>query len=584
MPTVRLPRLRTDTGLILVMAGAVLVFARDRATAESAAVDLADFHAGCRGVPVLPVALVQGERAMAQEPLPFAGAAPVVTTTRLLLPGLLSRVARFPPVPGLDPERWAAADYRPVPALIGAACALYAGHDVAALSLVNSGRGALARTRAAVAAATAEAWRHGHKTVVAVTGQPGAGKTLCGLDLAFTPGQGGTFLTGNPALLHVLRAALGRDAASRGLQRRAAAQRIAAVVQPLHGFRDQYVPGGTPPDRVLVIDEAQRCWTAPYAIRKTLNKAVKLTQSEPGHILDIMGRVPGPCVVVCLFGGGQEIHAGEGGLAGWGAALERHPGWQAVAPPAALTAADPRQRLTEQERLRFDPDLHLGEPVRAFAAPRRVDWVDAVLRSQPAEARAIAAEGVHVRLTRSLPAMQEWLRRRRGSRGLVASSGGKRLRAEGLGGLLWHQDEDAVARWFLDHWPDVRSAEALEMAATEFGVQGLELDHAGICWDQDLTRHAGDGSWEARSFRATAWSRPLAGEALSNSLNTYRVLLTRARQETVIWVPRGDARDPTRDPARYDAVSAFLTDCGAQPLDGGEPAPQGAPMPEPVFL
>ncbi len=582
----RLPRLGLAIPAVVVTPAAVLVFAPDRAAAGAAALDLADFHEGCRGVPVLPVALLRGERVVAQRPLPLAGAAPPLACTRLLLPGLLRWVATFPPCPGLDPAEWARAAYRPVPALMRAAAQLYASHDDARLLLASTGRGGLDRARRAVSAVLAEGRAAGDRRIVFVTGDPGAGKTLCGLDLAFAPESGAAFLTGNPALLHVLRAALVRDAASRGLSPRAARQRVEAVVQPLHAFRDHHLPRpGAPPDRVLVIDEAQRCWTGDYARRKTRNRGIALSASEPAHLLDILARHEGWCAVVCLLGGGQEIHAGEGGLATWGEALATRPSWRAFAPPGALAAADPRQRLPSTPSVTPDPALHLAEPVRAYRDPHWTGWVDAVLANDADLARRFAAGGVPVRLTRSLDALRSALRGRPGRRcGLVASSGGRRLRAEGLGGLLPHQDEDAVARWFLDDWPDVRSADALEVAATEFGVQGLELDRVGVCWDLDLARTPDGAAWQPRAFRATAWISPRSSEALSNKYNAYRVLLTRARERTIIWVPRGDARDPTRDPARYDSVAAFLQRCGVPRLDESAFADQDAPMPLPTLL
>ena len=578
-------RVRRRIEAVLVTDRAILVFGADRAAAEAAALDLADFHAGCQGLPVLPVVLVQGSRVVAQRPLPLAGAARPILCTRLLLPGLLAQVAGFPPVPGFDPAGWAAADYRPVPGLMEAACQLYARHDVGHLLLAGSGRNGLARTQAAVLGAVASARAAGDHVVVFVTGLPGAGKTLCGLDLAFAPGAGAAFLTGNPALLHVLRGALVRDAAARGLAARAARQRVEAVVQPLHAFRDHHVARpGPPPDRLLVIDEAQRCWNRDYAVRKTRNQAAPLTDSEPAIVLDIMARHEGWCAVVCLLGGGQEIHAGEGGLAAWGEALATRPGWRAVAPDAAACAPDPRQRLVPQARIRFDPSLHLGASVRSWRAPRLVQWVDAMLGNDAAAARRLAGPGLPVRLTRSLDAARAAVRGRTGQRyGLVASSGARRLRAEGLASMVWHQDQDAVESWFLDAWPDIRSADAMEMAGTEFGVQGLELDRVGVCWDADLVRMQDGAAWQARAFRATAWTTPRNPEALSNRLNAYRVLLTRARQSTTIWVPKGDPRDPTRDPARYDAVADYLRDCGVAPLDD-VPECQDEPLPQAALL
>ena len=169
--------------------------AADRRAVEDAALDLADFHAGCRRMPVLPILVVpNGDHPQGARPLPLLGAASVIETTRLLLPGLLSDIAAgFPAVPGAaPPEAWEAAPYRPVPALVEAACLLYARHDVTALALAHAGRGGLSRTMAAVAEAVARARTEGLHLVVFVTGDPGAGKTLCGLDLAFA-GHGAAF-------------------------------------------------------------------------------------------------------------------------------------------------------------------------------------------------------------------------------------------------------------------------------------------------------------------------------------------------------------------------------------------------------
>ena len=180
-------------------------------------------------------------------------------------------------------------------------------------------------------------------------------------------------------------------------------------------------------------------------------------------------------------------------------------------------------------------------------------------------AEALAkANGVPFSVTRDLAVLRARLRRAcRGTRraGLLCSSGARRLRAEGLGTTLPHDDPGAVARWFLDRFPDVRASDALEVAATEFFAQGLELDAAGLCWDGDLVW---DGTaWQARAFRGTGWTRPRAAEKQVNKLNAYRVLLTRARYETVIWVPPGDASDPTRDPVALDRTASYLLSCGA---------------------
>lgn len=559
----------------------------DRLAAEDAALDLADYHAGCRGVPVLPVVLVpNGARLRGQLPLPLAGASPVVEATRLSLPGLLRQVATAFPSLHRSGADWLAAPYAPVPALTEAACLLYARHGVASMRLAEAGPGGLARTQSAVAEAVARAQAREERVAVFVTGQPGAGKTLCGLNLAFAPGTDAAFLTGNPTLVHVLREALVRDAVARGADPRASRRRMESVIQSLPAFRDHYVQSQAPPaERVVVIDEAQRCWSRAHAISKTQNRPVKLGDSEPGHLLDIMGRRPGWSVMVCLLGGGQEIHDGEGGLAAWGDALAERPSWCALAPDTARSGSDPRQRLRSDIKVLYSPSLHLSDPIRAVHRPDAVEWVNAVLRNDQAGAAAFARKpgGVPFAVTRSLSALRAALQPR-GLRtsGLVASSGARRLRAEGLGAVLPHQDEDQVARWFLDRWPDVRSGDALEVVATEFGVQGLELDRVGLCWDADLIREG--GQWRARRFRGSAWT-DIGADAHSNRLNAYRVLLTRARHGTVIWVPCGNPEDATRDPKLYDAVAEYLLECGANALDAvANPAEHATDPPERALL
>ncbi len=561
----------------------------DRRAAEDAALDLAEFHAGCRGLPVIPVLVVGSGHVRHARPLPLAGAAPVVEATRLLLPGVLRDLAALCPPMGNDPAAWHAAPYRPVPSLIGAACALYARHDVPALLQTQAGHGGMAAAADAVAAAVQAARQDGAHAVVFVTGAPGAGKTLLGLNLAFAGSEGAAFLTGNPSLVHVLREALVRDAAARGGDRRAARRRVSAVIQALPAFRDHHASGpGAPPERLVVIDEAQRCWDAAHAVSKTRNRPAPLRDSEPGHLLDAMGRHAGWAVIVCLVGGGQEIHDGEGGLAAWGAALTQRPGWRAAAAPGM--ADDPRQRL-DFPGVAWDPRLHLGAPVRAIGTPQAAAWVDAVLAGDADAAQALAAGGAAFQVTRSLDATRGtlWGGAGRGGAGLgtrrvglVGSSGARRLRAEGLGAVLPHQDEDAVTRWFLDSPPDMRGSGALEVLATEFCVQGLELDRAGLCWDGDLVRMG--GAWVARRCRGSAWTTTRTAEARSNRINAYRVLLTRARHGTVIWVPRGDARDPTRDPALYDGVAEYLLSCGALTLAEAAPADDIAACLQPELL
>jgi hypothetical protein len=597
-PMLRLNR-RIDAVLVTPRAVLVLEFKvgkdrfalEDQRQVEDYALDVQDFHSLSRQHPIVPI-LIATEAAPEPVawPLLLAGTTSVLTASHGSLAVLLRELWQRLPEPGtaLNVAAWERAPYRPVPGIIDAACTLYSHHGVADIAAARADVQNLSATTEAILDELRDAVANGHHAVLFVTGIPGAGKTLCGLNAAFGAGRdaGATFLTGNPTLVHVLREALARDAAQsdRG-KLRAARHRMKGVIQALPAFRDHYVRDATAPaEHIIVIDEAQRAWSEQHAVRKGRDREVQLSDSEPGHLLDIMALHADWAVVVCLVGGGQEIHDGEGGLAEWGAALVKRPLWRVRAAPDALRAADERQQLPDLPGMKATPELHLAIPVRSIRNASATAWVDAVLEGDVERARRIADEHrpMPFLLTRDLRAMRAHLRHAaRGFRrcGLVGSSGAKRLRADGLGTELPHMDADAVAHWFLDRWPDVRASDALEVMASEFSCQGLELDHVGVCWGCDLMRLSGRRSWLVQDFAGTRWRVPKDAETIANRVNTYRVLLTRARYGSVIWVPRGDAGDATRQPATLDAIAAFLLACGAQPLSAAPAAVEAAAEP-----
>ncbi|PPQ34252.1 hypothetical protein CCS01_11805 [Rhodopila globiformis] len=573
-----------------IKAGATAHTLADRRQVEDYAIDLHDFHAGSRANPIVPI-LVAEHATVRQESLPLPlchGVTPPLDASAQTLSALLQELDRhFAQVAKpLDAAAWLDAPYRPVPTIVDAACMLYAKHGVAEIRAARSDADNLHATTDAILMEIARARADGQRLILFVTGIPGAGKTLCGLNTIFGSDHAGrgTYLTGNPTLVHVLREALTRDAVAFGAKRGDASRKMTSAIQALPKFRDHYVANEThaPAECIVVIDEAQRCWSAAWAMAKTRDKAVRLTRSEPAHLLETMQRHNGFCAVVCLVGGGQEIHAGEGGLAEWGDALREAAAngiaWRVRAAPDLLSTTDPRQRLGDLPDLRVVAALHLNVSLRQIRSTAATAWVDQVLAGDADAAAAIAMETgtLPFLLTRDASLMRSWLRMHaRGLRrtGLLASSGGARLRAEGLGAELPHMDASAVAHWFLDRFPhDVRASDALEVVATEFSCQGLELDYVGLCWDADLIREPGRMDWRVRSFRGTDWQICRQAEAIANQINTYRVLLTRARYETVIFVPFGDAGDRTRTPAAYDAIAGFLRSCGARALDDA-PAP-----------
>lgn len=574
----------TDRAILALEFKTVAATTGTLAEAEDYALDLRDFHAGSRNHPILPV-LVGGDGGFSrpvQPPLLWHGVLPPLACGCNGLGALLRWVQSTAPLPAaaLDGAAWLAAPYRPVPTIIEAATLLYARNGVAEIAMARADAANLTRTAEAIRHAVGVAQRDAAKIVVFVTGIPGAGKTLCGLNVVFGAGRldGAAFLTGNAPLVAVLRAALARDAVARRECGSAEAERrVKAALQNVHRFLEEHATDPhrrAPPERLIVFDEAQRAWDEAKARIGTRNRPSRLTCSEPAHTLEIMGRHEDWAVIVALIGNGQEINTGEAGLAEWGRVVAADPRWQAYAAPRVVTAPEPAQRLCAPDApwLRLDEDLDLATPIRSVRESAGADWVDAVLRGDATAARKIAegCSALPFFLTRDLASMRSSLRQlARGQRraGLVASAGAKRLRAEGLGVQL-----DDVADWFLRRWPDVRASDALETFATEYDCQGLELDVVGLAWGGDFIR--GGGEWCARRFAGHAWQRDRKEFAFVR--NSYRVLLTRARYETIIWVPPGSRagsswHDRTRDAAEFDAVADFLLACGVCPLPAAAP-------------
>jgi hypothetical protein len=289
--------------------------------------------------------------------------------------------------------------------------------------------------------------------------------------------------------------------------------------------------------------------------------------SEPDFLLSVMNRHRGWCVVVCLIGGGQEINTGEAGLGEWFTAIQkRYRDWD-VHMSDRLTGADYLGEEAEYSvpQATKNSALHLRVAVRSFRAEAVSEFVGAVVAGDASAARISIKklDQYPLVITRDLESARVWLRNRsRGSEriGLVASSNGMRLKPVGV----FVKAKIEPATWFLAEKDDVRSSYALEDVATEFDIQGLELDWVGMCWDANFRRE--DNNWTPYYFRGSRWERIQDPTRAAYLANAYRVLLTRARQGMVILVPRGTELDQTRPPSFYDETFSFLTDCGIPEL------------------
>jgi broad-specificity NMP kinase len=546
-----------------------------RSQVEDYCLDLRDFHAESRGrilVPFLVATNAENEGPAVGEVID--GVAPVWLANASSLPCLIERAVgqyRALTAAPIDPERWNRAEYVPTPTIIEAARVLYEGQNVREISRCHAGAENLTRTSAAIMRAIQLARSSSRKTICFVTGVPGAGKTLAGLNIVHNrelhEGSLGVFLSGNGPLVRVLSEALARDDCRRtGRTISESRRRVSTFVQNVHRFIDAHFTGLTaPPDRVVVFDEAQRAWNAEQSRRK-----FKRDRSEPEIMLDIMDRHAGWAFIVALVGSGQEINTGEAGLSEWGRALaERFRHWNVLISPHLVgehNSGDGLFRVPPDGLEVFqDRNLHLEVSLRSYKAEAVSEFVSHLLSMQVAHARAALAScsDFPLLLTRDIGKARAWLKRRqRGSRriGLIASSGGRRLRAHGLD----VRTELDVENWFLNPPSDVRASCYLETPATEFGIQGLELDWTGVCWDIDLVPER-DG-WSVRAFKGTNWQSTRDQTRRQYVLNKYRVLLTRAREGMIIWVPPGDPSDWTRPPRKYDCIAEYLQSCGIKEI------------------
>lgn len=472
-------------------------------------------------------------------------------------------------------DLWVKAQYRPRPSIIDAAVALFAQNEDPGIntSIVDDDElDQLTKFLVTTVHDTAVANQH---RVLLISGVPGAGKTLVGLRLAYDQcvvktlrkfDSNPLYLTGNGPLVQVLTEALARDFARRnpGTTLSNARKKAGTLVKLVHSFTREGLSESNQLDvpHVAIFDEGQRVWNASQmASKHTFSEGEIMT--EPEVILKNLEKQDW-AVVVVLIGDGQEINTGEAGVGLWVDAAKNRSQLGDVDWKISGSDQVPRsEHLYERTNVLF-----LGHSRRSQGASWLSTWVSAVINGDSIGARNVFEKGDYpVFVTRDLAAAKDWLRQvsGRGRFGLVASAHAGRLRPYGIEMNTEFQAGIDWRNWFLDRPPSLESCSALEVAASEFKCQGLELDYTGVCWSWDLIRSEDD--WTVRSLRSRnlRWATA-KGDKKRFGLNAYRVLLTRARAGMIIWIPEGDRSDPTRNPDEMNGVSDFLIQCGVTEL------------------
>lgn len=481
--------------------------------------------------------------------------------------------------PHINHEDWLVSSYKPTPNIIEAAQALYEGHAVDEISRSDAGATNLTVTSDEIGKIILRSKEKNEKAICFVTGVPGAGKTLVGLNIATDKseaigvGKETVFLSGNEPLVTVLSEALTRDKAA-NLKAKGETYKISDIrrevkkfIQNIHHFRDDNLNiEDAPYERVVVFDESQRAWDQKKLQTKMKEKGHNIEMSEPDLLISVMDRHKDWCVIICLVGGGQEINLGEAGISTWIESMDiKYKDWMVY---VSDQIKNPEyswgysfDQILASKRTTISKNLHLAVSLRSFRSENLSNYINEIIAGNIIKARELR-ETIHdypVCVTRSLFSAKIWLKEHaRGSEryGLVAEANAIRLKPEGV----FVKSEIDPANWFLADKDDVRSSFYLEDVATEYKIQGLELDWVCACWDASLRRV--NDEWELYKFTGTSFQKRSKEHQKKYLLNAYRVLLTRARQGLIVFVPEGNSEDKTRDPSFYDGTYQYLLNCG----------------------
>ena len=483
----------------------------------------------------------------------------------------------------IDQSEYAKGSYSPTPTIIEAAVSLFNNHSVEAITRNDAEAINLTLTTDAISEIIDYAKQEHKKIMCFVTGVPGAGKTLVGLKVAAThldkdKGNTSVFLSGNAPLVAILQEALTRDKVKREKElgnkvtKGKAREAVKAFIQIIHHYRDAYlIDPKAPYDHVAIFDEAQRVWDKEQTVKfmRTKKNQPDFDESEPEYLISCLDRHQDWAVIICLVGGGQEINTGEAGISEWlNAILDKFSNWEVAISPnltdSEYSAINAIEKIRNNRVARFNPDLHLAVSMRSYRAENVSLFIKQLLDLDKDHARKthdLINKNYPIVLTRDLSKAKKWLKEKaRGTEryGIVVSSQAQRLKPLAID----VKSPMNPVNWFLDGKDDIRSSYYLEDVATEFQVQGLELDWACVTWDGDL-RYS-DAGWKSFSFVGTKWQNIHKEERKRYLINAYRVLLTRARQGMVIVIPEGDTEDSTRNPEYYNGTFNYLKELGLE--------------------
>lgn len=480
---------------------------------------------------------------------------------------------------------WEQSIYKPTPTIIEAATALFQNHSVKDISRNDATAKNLSITSNCISEIIDKSKKDGIKSICFITGVPGAGKTLAGLNVANSrtnheKEEHAVFLSGNVPLVEVLREALARDKYSKAIEsgktetKSSIVTNVKSLIQTVHHFRDDNLKSDKSPiEKVAIFDEAQRAWDVSQTQKFMKDKGKPdFDRSEPEFLIEVMDRHDDWCTIICLIGGGQEINTGEVGLEGWIKPFkDKFQDWNIYYSSVIETDSnyfndDLSLAILKDRKAIMKQDLHLSVPLRSFRSEQLSLFVQGVMDNNLTLAKNIYEEFIKksypIKITRDLNVAKEWLRTvSKGSEriGILASSGGHRLKPYAIN----VKTKIDAPLWFLNDETDIRSSNFLEEVATEFFVQGLELDFACIAWDANFYN---DGNaWNCKKFAGTKWQN-LNDKRSSYLINSYRVLLTRARQGMVVFIPEGNVLDETRPLHMYDDTYNFFKNIGVEEL------------------